>query len=1541
MGGNESGSPAQEEFLAGGGKMGERVRAFDWQSHPIGPVSGWPQSLRSALSICLNSGFPIALYWGSDLRLLYNDEWSPILGGKHPWALGRPARETWPEIWDIIEPLFSHVLATGEATRSRDQLLPMNRHGFTEECYFDYTFTPIRGESGKVEGIFNAVLETTNRVIGERRLKTLRELTAPLADKAKSAEEACRAAAQVLAANPHDLPFARVYLLDHDGEATLCGITGAEQHAAITQPVIQLSAIDSPWPLSKVAETSEAVIVDDLVAKVGPLLGGAWPEMVQQAVVLPLSAPGHAQLAGFVVAGVSPRLPLGEDYRTFLELLAGHVTASIANARAHEEEKKRAEALAELDRAKTAFFSNVSHEFRTPLTLMLGPVEELLARSHTDLPPAAAGQLEVVNRNGLRLLRLVNSLLDFSRIEAGRVRARFQPTDLATFTTDLASSFRSACERAGLRLVVDCPHLGEPVFVDREMWEKVVLNLVSNAFKFTFDGEIAVSLQLIADTAELRVRDTGAGIPAEEIPRLFERFHRIEKTRGRTHEGSGIGLALVQELVRLHRGTVTAESVLGQGTTFIVTVPLGHAHLPEDQVGDARGGFALGAGPLPFVEEALRWLPNTQQDDFQERLSLPQPTPTVQQPASAEDDRPRVLVADDNADLRNYIARLLAESFRVEVVPDGEAALAAARERAPDLVLTDVMMPRLDGFGLLEALRTDSRTSQLPVVMLSARAGEESRVEGLEAGADDYLVKPFSARELLARVTVHIQMSRLRRESERAVRESDERLRVTFASIGDAVLTTDTTGSITNINPVAESLTGWSSSEAIGQPLENVFRIVNETTSLPVENPAARALREGVVVGLANHTVLIAKDGTRRPIDDSAAPIRSREGEVIGSVLVFRDVTERRAAEKRLQERELRYRLVGHAANDAIWDWDLVTNEVVWNEGVRRVFGYREQDIGASAAWWVANIHPEDRDRITKDIHDAIDSDQEFWQNEYLYQRADGSYAAVYDRGQIVREDGKPVRMVGSMLDLTERKRAEAALRAAEERLAFVRKSSGVGVWYCDLPFDTLQWDEHVKTHFHLPADAHVTIETFYDRIHPDDREPTRAAIDRSIHERTSYDVFYRTVDPQSGGEKWIRAIGRTFYDADERPIRFDGVTLDVTEQKRAEAELRELAAVLSEAGHRKDEFLATLAHELRNPLAPIRNALQLMRLSHEPDMQEHAKNLMERQLSQMVRLVDDLMDVSRITRGKVELRKEHVPLAVVINSAVETSRPLIEQMGHKLEVSLPSHPLLVDGDVTRLAQVFSNLLNNAAKYSEQGSEIDVIVDRRGDDALVSVRDTGIGIAADHLPHIFEMFTQVDRSLERSQGGLGIGLTLVRRLVEMHGGSVEAKSKGLGHGSEFIVRLPLMVDASSQRIHPKHDQAPPTSSLRILIVDDNQDGANSLAMMLKLIGNETRTAYDGEEGVSLAETYRPDVILFDIGLPKLNGYEACRRIREQPWGKTPVIIAVTGWGQDEDRRRSHEAGFDHHLVKPVDPRALMHLLATYRRSDSSSAKTRR
>jgi signal transduction histidine kinase len=733
------------------GGMAARIRAHDWAATPLGPIGDWPASLRTTVRIMLSSRFAMWMCWGKELTFLCNDAYLPTLGLKRDWALGARSDKVWEEIWPDIGPRIEQVLSRGEATWDEGLRLFLERSGFPEETYHTFSYSPLADDAGAIVGMLCVVAEETERVLGERRLRILGEL-GNRAKEARSAEEACLRAAATLSAAGADVPFALIYLAEGE-EARLAARTGLPEHSPAAPARLPVGEAPGAWRIGAAMARGTPVLAE---CRGRGLPGGPWDDPATQALVLPLAAPGQDRQAGALVCGVNSRRPLDAAYRSFFELLAGHVATAIANARAYEEERRRAEALAELDRAKTAFFSNVSHEFRTPLTLMLGPLEELLAAA--SVPPAERALAAAAHRNGLRLLRLVNTLLDFARVEAGRARARFVPTDLAALTADLASAFRSACDRAGLVLSVDCPALPAPVHVDREMWEKVVLNLLSNAFKFTFQGGIAVSLEARGGAVELVVRDTGTGIPEDELPRLFDRFHRVQGAAGRSHEGSGIGLALVKELVGLHGGAVTVDSEVGRGTAFRVTVPLGIAHLPADAVAAAPADGASATHADAFVQEALRWLPDGPEEEGAGLDGI--------LPAKHGQETGRILVADDNADMRDYVRRLLqAAGHEVRLAPDGKAALEAASADPPDLVLSDVMMPRLDGFGLLRALRADPRTREAPIILLSARAGEEAEVEGLDAGADDYLVKPFAARELLARIGANLRLARIRQEA--------------------------------------------------------------------------------------------------------------------------------------------------------------------------------------------------------------------------------------------------------------------------------------------------------------------------------------------------------------------------------------------------------------------------------------------------------------------------------------------------------------------------------------------------------------------------------------------------------------------------------------------------------------------------------------------------------------------------------------------------------------------------------------------------------
>ncbi len=514
-------------------------------------------------------------------------------------------------------------------------------------------------------------------------------------------------------------------------------------------------------------------------------------------------------------------------------------------------------------------------------------------------------------------------------------------------------------------------------------------------------------------------------------------------------------------------------------------------------------------------------------------------------------------------------------------------------------------------------------------------------------------------------------------------------------------------------------------------------------------------------------------------------------------------------------------------------------------------------------------------------------------------------------------------------VDVTARAQSERALSLNRARLDYATRLSGVGYWYCDLPFEFLEWDVRVKEHFFFPKDARITIDDFYARIHPEDREPTRAAIAESIAHHTPYDIVYRTVHPGTGQVKWIRALGGTVYAADGTPTHFDGVTVDVSAQKTDQQHLAELNRQLREQDQRKNEFIATLSHELRNPLAPIRAAAKIIASPQAaPAQLRQAQAIVERQVNHMALLLDDLLDIARITQGKLQLKREKLSLLPVVDAAVEAVQPTLERKNQQLEVKLPSEAIQLEADHLRLAQVISNLLTNAAKYSDPGSRIVLACSVQPDGLVLSVRDNGIGIAAESLAGVFEMFSQVDSGHGRSDGGLGIGLALVKGIVELHGGRVEARSAGLGQGSEFIVHLPLGGEARTASRPTGNGEQMPATARKILIADDNRDAADSLAILLEMAGHEVRVAHLGKTALALAQTFRPDTALLDIGMPDLSGYEVAESLRKEPWASDIRLIALTGWGQDSDRRRALEAGFHHHLIKPVDPDKLAELVGS-------------
>lgn len=1253
---------AQYKFLNGTGTLGQLILDRDWSATPLGPITGWPQSLKTAISLMINARQPMWLGWGDDACFFYNDAYIAVLGeAKHPWALGRPAAEVWAEIWDICGPLADKVLHHGEACFLDDVCLFMRRDGGPEENYFSFSYSPIRDASGDIGGLFCTNAEMTDKHLNARRLHTLSELAAG-ALLEKTVSTTCATAAAIVSRNSDDIPFALLYLTDCSRHHAVLeqAIHLAPGHSIAPGTISLGATIDGAnphWPLARVLEARRQYVID--VSEVGDVASvprGLAGQAVRQAVMLPLLTPGQAHPLGVLICGVNPTRPLDEDYRTFFDLLAGQTAAAVQNARAAEAQKQRADLLTELDHAKTTFFSNVSHEFRTPLTLMLGPLDDMLGDHDHALPPPQLARAHMLQRNVLRLQRLVNTLLDFSRTQAGRTQASYVWADLAALTADLASTFRSTIEGAGLGFEVDCPPLQEQTYVDLDMWENIVLNLLSNAFKFTFSGTIRVTLRGHGDHVTLTVADTGVGIATNQMPRVFERFHRIEGTQARTHEGSGIGLALVRDLVTLQGGVISVSSRLGEGASFILTIPAGRDHLPADRVvGSTNAAHPARSGLANmYAAEAGRWSASRQNapDDVRPRANAPL--------ASGA----RILVADDNADMRDYLSNLLQSHWHVDTVANGKEAMTAIRAAAPDLILSDVMMPVLDGFGLLAALRNEDAGKDIPFLMLSARSGEEARLEGLAAGADDYLVKPFSSRELIARIESMLLRTQMRTIEKRHA----DRMAMIFAQAPAAI--------------------------AITRGPDHVFELANA----------------------AYH--------------------------------------------------------------------DLIGNRAI---------------IGRSVRASLPELN-----------------------------------------GQRVLE----------LLDMVYRSREP-----------YIGRSLGVTL-----------------------------------RRAPD------------VLEERFFDFVYQPMLSADGRIEGIAIVG-----------------FEVTELTRA----RQAAEI---ANRTKDEFLAMLGHELRNPLTPILTAVQLMRLRGAGGMEKEC-DVIERQARHLVRLVDDLLDVSRVAQGKISLQKKRLEMADVVAKAIETASPLLEGRQHRLRVRVPARGLPVHADPERLTQILANLLTNACKYTENRGEIQIGAYRDNDHIVVDVRDNGIGIRADMQPFVFDMFAQESQTLDRAGGGLGLGLAIVRSLTELHGGSVHVYSDGAGTGSVFTVRLPAAPDKDiALPLPPSANSVARVpagiDSCAVLIVDDNLDAAQILGELLSLRGHEVRIAGDGPSALAIVDRFTPRIALLDIGLPLMDGYEVAAHLRAMPRLQGIGLIALTGYGQASDRLRSLKAGFDHHLVKPVETDVVENLIRT-------------
>ncbi|WP_276370435.1 ATP-binding protein [Chryseolinea sp. H1M3-3] len=881
-------------FLSGGGEMGERIRSYDWGLTSLGPVDLWPRSLKTCIQIMLTSRQPIWIGWGKELIKLYNDPYKTIVGGKHPGALGSPASEVWRDIWEDISPMLKKVMEENEGTYVEAQLLIMERNGYPEETYYTFSYTPIAGDDGNTEGMICANTDDTHRIITERQLQTLTQLGKSLTDS-KSNREVFEQSIKTIQQNPYDFPFALFYQLSGN-KLSLAQATELGDSASQVPAHIDLLAQDDISQLCVEAlGQRKFLLVDNLQEKFGVMPAGAWKIPPNKAIILPIAQRGQKEAYGLLVIGANPFRILDEKYCSFFELVGDQIVTSLANVHAMEEERKRLEALAEIDRAKTIFFSNISHEFRTPLTLFLGPLEDLL--NDREIQGVKKEKVEVAFRNALRMQKMVNLLLDFSKIEAGRMESNFSPVDIVALTTDLASNFRSAIEKAGMKLNILVDEIHEPVFVDVNMWEKIILNLLSNAFKYSEAGTIDLTIKKIDDTVRVSVKDTGVGIPETEMDKIFDRFHRVQNVKGRTQEGTGIGLAMVKELVKLHNGTIEVKSKIGEGSEFTVCIP------QQQKVG-SNGELKTSLGKTStqlstYVEEALQWIPSKDTTHGESSDVLPSSS------TNGTIRKYTILLADDNADMRTYVERLLQKQYHVILAADGEDGLAKALKHTPDLILSDIMMPKLDGFGLLKRLKDNLTTRNIPFIFLSARAGEESKVEGIQAGADDYLIKPFSSKELIARVNNHISISTARRHAEK------EFFNLFLQSPAHIHVFKGPDHVVEFFHPLGISFTGR---DVTGMKIREAFPEVEGQGFFEMLD---KVYHEGITINARNSKAVITdKNGKANEhyFDSTYLPWKDLEGKTQGVLQFTIEVTE--AAQLRLmaEANELKFRSIAQQA---------------------------------------------------------------------------------------------------------------------------------------------------------------------------------------------------------------------------------------------------------------------------------------------------------------------------------------------------------------------------------------------------------------------------------------------------------------------------------------------------------------------------------------------------------------------------------------------------------------------------------------------------
>ena len=1122
------------DFLSGGGEMGERIRNFDWSQTSLGDPKQWQNSLRTCVRIMLSSSQPIWIGWGNDLIKLYNDPYIDIVRGKHPGALGQPASVVWKDIWKDIEPLLSRAMIKDQGTYVEAQLLIMERSGFPEETYYTFSYTPVLGDDGKPAGIICYNVSDSERIINERSLKTLQQMDT-LAQK-KTEREVYEQASKALETNDKDFPFALIYKIEDDGsKATLVASTdNTEDHSEIRKEInLEKPGIHSTNIAQAVAENRIIESINN--GRWKNLPKGAWDVMPHGFVHVPIKAANKKFPFAILTIGLNPYRKFDTSYQNFVQLIADRISLGVNNVMANEEERKRIKALEELDKAKTIFFSNISHEFRTPLTLMLGNIEEAL--NEPESVPKNLERMNATHRNAMRLLKLVNTLLDFSRIESGRQKAFYSLTDIVSYTNNLAANFRSIVEKAGLKFIVKADSIIQPVYIDKQMWEKIVFNLLSNAFKYTLEGSITLRLFTDNENVILEVEDTGVGIPEKELPQMFERFHRVENIVGRSYEGTGIGLSLIKELVQLHGGTINVKSKEGEGSAFIVKIPFGKKHLPAEQTYETPQGLDDVVSDT-YIKEATSLLGNNNH---------------VDRTNESTDHSSTVLVVDDNADMRQHIQSLLQKHFTVLTAANGMEALHKIRSEKPSLVLSDIMMPIMNGIELLKAIKENEQHSDIPVILLTARAGEESKIEGYQTGADDYLVKPFSAKELFARVDAQIKIAKKRN----AVANQ---LHGLFEQAPTAIIILKGPEAVFELaNKRALEIIGKNKEDVIGQKLADALPELKDQGYMDlismVYNSGERYVSE-------ESPVSFNTNGER--IDTFVKyvfqPLKDEEGRITGVMILGDDVGQQVLARKKIEasEKELR-------------ESEEINRLFIEHAPAAMAMFDKEMRYISVSKRWMSEYDLVD-DVVGKKHYDLFPNILERWKQ--VHSRCMKGDVERSDDDFYIKDDGTPFWLkwevhpwynakneIGGIVIFTEnisqRKKAQQAIKESEERFRAMANEAPLFVWVTDEHLQTTYLNKAGLDYFDLDEAVKMNDISWKKFIHPDDIENVLNVMNDAAKNHHSYTLEMRLKNGRTGEYHWFLDKGAPRY-ANERFTGFIGTSLDIHDRKEAEKELED-----------------------------------------------------------------------------------------------------------------------------------------------------------------------------------------------------------------------------------------------------------------------------------------------------------------------------------------------------------------------------------------------